>query len=73
MNWVDASYRASNLYSTYQSIYYQDVANGYSPEYRHGSNQTNLLLMDGHSETLTYDQLGPDPYKTGFTRRYWAF
>ena len=72
MNWVDAGYRLTNLYSTYQSIYYQNPASGYAPEYRHGNMQANLLLFDSHVATLTYAQLGPDPYNGGI-RRWWSF
>ena len=72
MNWVDAGYRVNTPFSTYQSIYYQNFADGYSPEYRHGNNQTNLLLFDGHAATLSYAELGPDPYHGGI-RKYWSF
>lgn len=70
MNWVDAGTRAGG--STWQSIYYQDPANGYSPDYRHGNRQTNLLLFDSHVTTLSFDELGPDPHHNG-VRRYWSF
>ena len=72
MNWIDSGHNAGNKYANWHVIYYQDPKNGYSPDYRHDSNKVNMLLFDSHVSTLSYNELGPDPYNGG-KRLYWSF
>lgn len=72
MNWIDSNHNSGNKYANWHVIYYQNPANGYAPDYRHDSNKVNVLLFDSHVSTLSYDELGPDPYNGG-KRLYWSF
>jgi prepilin-type processing-associated H-X9-DG protein len=72
MNWIDSNHNSGNKYANWHVIYYQNPASGYAPDYRHDSNKVNVLLFDSHVSTLSYEELGPDPYNGG-KRLYWSF